>query len=113
MTVSLTDKQYFKATIEDVARCVRKVLYGDSLYRGVVESPDGLQFSFIYQPRMPFLLPTDMTIELYGMPSETAVIIGTVSQPFVVGDIFGSYDHYIADLFKKLNKVASRQEAKL
>jgi hypothetical protein len=72
----------------------------------VSESNNGTYFSTVVQPNVPLVLGTDMNVTLDEVEGETKVQVKIESQPFIMGDVFGMYDRYAADFFKKLsNKI--------
>ena len=103
MTVRVTAKQTFRMSKTDMASYVQDVLNHDPLYKRITEGNNGSYFSARVQPDVPLVLGTDMTVTLDETDGMTKVQVSTLSQPFIMGDVFAMHDGYISEFFRKLN----------
>jgi hypothetical protein len=104
MTVRVAAEQTFRMSKADMSAYVQDVLYHDPLYRRVSEGNSGAYFSAVVQPNVPLVLGTDITVTLDESDGTTRVQVSTLSQPMIMGDVFGMYDHYLEGFFGKLDK---------
>lgn len=89
----------FDATPPAVAAAVRVVLSRRPPYIHTSETQRDTTFKTNVKPSW-WLLGTDMTIELQPSPTGTQVVAKTVSQWFILGDVFDYYNRYLRDFFR-------------
>src|SRR5271155_6085758 len=102
MTVRRHSDDYFDAAPSSVASAVRAILARRPPYTQTSEIEKDTLFKTNVRPRA-LLLGTNMTIQLQPSAGGTKVIIGTKSQCFILGDVFGYYNRYIQDFLKDLH----------
>lgn len=98
MPVRRQKDEYYEAPLEAVAAAVRIVLSRVPPYYNTEETVALTGFSTSIRPSY-LLLPTAMTVELQPTSSGTRVVAKTVSQWFILGDVFGYYDRYLQEFF--------------
>ncbi len=104
MTVRRHKTESFNATCPEVAFAVRKVLSRCPPYVKMVETAEGKAFATNVKPS-PWLLGTNMTIELQPIPTGTQVVAQTKSQLFIFGDVLDYYNGYLCDFFRDVGAV--------
>ena len=102
MTAKRSDVEVFGLPCDKMAGLVRQVIAEHSEYRNP-HSPSERVYHVTVKPSL-FFLPTRMAIELVPRERETLVRVRAVSQPWVIGDIFGSYHRFIQDLLSRLRE---------
>jgi hypothetical protein len=98
MPVRRQKDEYYEAPLEAVTAAVRVVLSRVPPYYSTKETAPLTGFSTSIRPSY-LLLPTAMTVELQSTSSGTRIVAKTVSQWFILGDVFGYYDRYLREFF--------------
>ena len=98
MPVRRQKDEYYEAPLEAVTAAVRVVLSRVPPYYSTKETVPLTGFWTSIRPSY-LLLPTAMTVELQPTSSGTRVVAKTVSQWFILGDVFGYYDRYLQEFF--------------
>jgi hypothetical protein len=98
MPVRRQKDEYYEAPLEVVTAAVRVVLSRVPPYYSTEETVPLTGFATSIRPSY-LLLPTAMTVELQPTSSGTRVVAKTVSQWFILGDVFGYYDRYLREFF--------------
>jgi hypothetical protein len=98
MPVRRQKDENYEAPLEAVTAAVRVVLSRVPPYYSTKETVPLTGFSTSIRPSY-LLLPTAMTVELQPISSGTRVVAKTVSQWFILGDVFGYYDRYLREFF--------------
>jgi hypothetical protein len=96
MPVRRQKDESYEAPLEAVTAAVRVVLSRLPPYYSTKETVHLTCFSTSIRPSY-LLLPTTMTAELKPTSSGTSVVAKTVSQWFILGDVFGYYDRYLRE----------------
>ncbi|MEP6774134.1 MAG: hypothetical protein ABJA50_00950 [Chloroflexota bacterium] len=109
MTVRVAAEQPFRLNKADMASYAQDVLSHDPLYKRVSEGNNGTYFSAVVQPNVPLMLGTDMTVTLDESDGITKVQVSTLSQPLIMGDVFGMYNRYMTEFFRKLNNAVKAE----
>lgn len=99
MSVRRQEDDCFDASPPVVAAAVRVVLSRHPPYIHTTETQRDTTFKTNVKPSW-WLLSTDMTIELQPSPTGTQVVAKTVSQWFILGDVFDYYGRYLRDFFR-------------
>lgn len=89
---------------------VRTVLSRRPPYLRTIESEAGNSFSTNVKPS-PWLLGTEMTIELQPIPTGTQVVAQTKSQVYIFGDVLDYYNRYLSDFFTDVRAVLQREKS--
>ena len=110
MTVRRRKTESFNATCAEVGLAVRTVLSRRPPYLRTVETEAGNAFATIVRPS-PWLLGTEMTIELQPIPTGTQVFAQTKSQLFIFGDVLDYYNRYLSDFFTDVRAVLHRERS--
>lgn len=112
MPVRRQKDEYYEAPLDAVAAAVRVVLSRVPPYYNTKETVPLTGFSTSIRPSY-LLLPTAMTLELQPTSSGTSVVANTVSQWFILGDVFGYYDRYLREFFNAVGaelRILRKQE---
>ncbi len=110
MTVRRRKTESFNATCAEVGLAVRTVLSRRPPYLRTIESEAANSFSTNVKPS-PWLLGTEMTIELQPIPTGTQVVAQTKSQLFIFGDVLDYYNRYLSDFFTDVRAVLQRERS--
>jgi hypothetical protein len=113
MPVRRQKDEFYEASPDAVTAAVRVVLSRVPPYYSTKETVPFTAFSTRIRPSY-LLLPTTMTAELQPTSSGTRVVAETVSQWFILGDVFGYYDRYLREFFNAVEaelRIPRRQEA--
>ncbi len=103
MTVRRENAHWFDMPLAKVAAAVRVVLTRRPPYIDSVETQKDVMFTTIVKPSW-WLLGTKMTIELQATNTGTEIVASTVSQGYIMGDVFNYYDQYLLDLFNAVRR---------
>ena len=98
MPVRRQKYEYYEAPLDAVTKAVRLILSRVPPYYHTTEIVPFTGFSTRIRPNY-LLLPTTMTVELQPASGGTRVVAKTVSQWFILGDIFCYYDRYLREFF--------------
>jgi rfaE bifunctional protein nucleotidyltransferase chain/domain len=106
MTVRRTREVIFEKDINALFNYINSLLNEDNLYKNTRSSRSRYAATTRIAPGFP-LLSTKMSVQLRKNSAQTHVRVETISQPFIIGDIFDMYNGYIDDFLHKLNDRAS------
>lgn len=67
-------------------------------YKLTCESDDHLEFRAVIRPRSWLMLSTRLLIQIHPEASQTRIVARTISQAFIMGDIFDYYRGYLRDV---------------
>jgi hypothetical protein len=98
MTVRRSNCKFFPEDRISIAHAVRNILNQYPPYRNTAEPIKDSRFITNVKPSWWFL-GTDMVVTVEVSESGTLVTVNTISQPYIIGDIFHFYDQYINDFF--------------
>ena len=101
MTVRRRREVSFQKDITIVFKHVKNVLRENQLYQNIRTNEEGHIATTRITPGFP-LLSTLMNIQLGKEEGQTITYIETISQPFILGDIFDMYNGYIRDFIQDL-----------
>ena len=107
MTIRRHSDEYFDAAPAAVASAVRAVL-ARSPYLQTSEVKKDAVFKTNVKPS-PWLLGTDMFVEVQASSKGTQVVAKTQSQWFILGDVFNFYSRYIQEFLRDLRAEVGRQ----
>lgn len=104
MTVTRQGFTTFTADSDTVLKAVEQTLAENALYKGAIVNRPAAQVQTTITPGF-LLLSTRLSIIVRtgAVPEHTWIEVKTTSQWYILGDIFGMYDGYIAGFFSALN----------
>ena len=103
MPVRRQKDRNYSAPQQEVAAAIRAVLSGRPPYFTTKEIDGDTIFSTSIKPSF-WLLPTAMSAELKSHSSGTKVVAKTISQWFILGDVFNYYNRYLRDFLEAVEE---------
>lgn len=107
MTLLRENAEIFNVTAEEIASIIHSTLEeGQPSYKyTAIEREDKLAVWAVIKPNLwPLILSTKLTIQVLPEGSQSKVVVQTRSQWFILADVFGLYDGYIADFLRELRQ---------
>lgn len=109
VTVRRSDTATFGVPPDHTADIIRGVLAKNRpsyRYTNVVESPEHHWTARIMPDGWPLLLSTRIDVHCVGVDGGSRVTIRTLSQFFIMGDVFNFYRRYIRDVLAAIDEEA-------
>jgi len=111
MTVLRENAEIFNVPAEEITSVIHSTLEaGQPSYQyTAIEREDKFAISAVIKPNLwPLILSTKLAIQVLPEGSQSKVVAQTRSQWFILADVFGLYDGYIADFLRELRQEVAK-----